>query len=427
MLVVDGFRNDFLEKKITPCLYNLSKKGMYFNKAYSLGPWSPPAVKGLFTSSYPLMCNDSIAISSDSITIAKLLKTYNYKTGAFVMGGWLSPFFGFDKGFDKFLCVLGAPNKSLSEKIKTKIGESFPKAREFYRRLYLKKNIEKAKGRENDKNQLKNALEFIKENKKEKLFIYIHLEGSHEPYCEGAPTEELINANCNLLKTKEELNEQEIKTIRNLYAFDLNRTDKYIDEFIKKLKEDNLLDNTYLIVFGDHGKMLYEKGFFGHTPDFYEENIHVPLMILGNEIEPKTISTPVSFLDLSPTILDILKIKKPESFFGESLLKFKRKYFFSEDARKRDGRFVSGIENLKYDLTIQGIAIIHGDYKYIHKQNGKDELFNLKNDPKEKENIINSDKEISEKLKNLILNHIKFEEKTRKETEDAHILEKHGF
>ena len=39
-LVIDGFRNDHLKEDITPNLYALSKKGLHFEKAYALGPWS---------------------------------------------------------------------------------------------------------------------------------------------------------------------------------------------------------------------------------------------------------------------------------------------------------------------------------------------------------------------------------------------------
>lgn len=421
LLIIDGFRSDYIKEDIVPYLYSLSKKGLYFEKAYALAPWSPPAIKGLFTSTYPFMYDEGISISPKTITLAEVLKGNGYKTAGFTGGGWISPFFGFDKGFDCFIWSLGEDKnfskKKIFGKIKFKINKFFPKFREVHRILYLIRNIKKGE-LEKDKIRLKKTLEWIEQNKQNKFFVYIHLDGLHEPYLEGASTIKLIKANYNLLKTKQELTEKEIETIKKLYNFAAKKTDNYANQFIKELTKRGLLNNTYLIICSDHGQVLYEKNTFGHPQDFYEGNILIPLMIIGPGIEPKKISKQVSLLDLAPTILDLIKIEQPAGFFGKSLFKFERKYFFSEDARGAT-RLFPNIENLKYDLTNQEIAVIYGNYKYINKKNGENKLFDLKNDPKEKKNIINSNKKISEKLKKLILKQLKFEEKIRNENKLA--------
>ena len=52
--------------------------------------------------------------------------------------------------------------------------------------------------------------------------------------------------------------------------------------------------------------------------------LHVPLIIYGGGLKPRTIDIKASLIDLAPTILDLLGFKKPRSFKGESLLR-KRK------------------------------------------------------------------------------------------------------
>jgi len=417
LLIIDGFRNDFLKEDITPNLYNLTKKGIYFERAYSLGPWSPPSIKGLFTSTYPLMYDETISISPKTITIAEVLKAHGYKTAGFTLGGWISPFFNFDKGFDEFIWTIEEKkqiNRRFLVKLKKKINDFFPSFRKLHRLFYLILNTNK-KRLKRDEILIKRIINWIQQNKQSRFFIYAHLEGPHEPYLEGASKLKLIKANYNLLKTKENLKNKDIETIRELYKYALKTTDKQVKRFVEKLQNLGILDNTYLIICSDHGQQLYERGVFGHTPDFYEESIHVPLMILGNKIKAKKIREPVTFLDLAPTILDFLNIKQPPEFLGKNLLKHKRKYFFSEDARK-DIVFPN-INNLKYDLSRQSIAIIYENYKYIYRKRGKHKLFNLKKDSEEKNNLINKEKGIAKKLKNQILEHLKLEERTRSKSQ----------
>jgi len=426
LLTVDCLRSDYFKKENLPHLWELVEGGAYFKKAYALGPWSPPAVNGLFTSTYPLMYDEQIAISQSVPTLAEVMKNNGYKTAGFTLGGWLSPFFNFDRGFDHFVWEHGKEReissksliklKDISAKIKSKMNQMIPALKKVHRLVFLIRNMNKKES--NDEIQLRNALEWIKENKEDKFFVYMHLEDTHEPYFKGASPFELIKANYNLLKREEKLKRSDIELIRKLYEIGIRRTDENISRFIEEIKKLGIFDESYIILFGDHGQQLYERGSFGHGSDFYEENICTPLVILGPGIKAKKIDEPISFLDLSPTILDILKIKKPEIWLGESLIRKKREDIFSEDGRGEELIFPN-IENLKYNLNKQKIAVINKNYKYIYQVNGKAELYNLEKDPGERENIVEKEKETAERLKEKIIKQLEFEKKTRRMQEEV--------
>ena len=77
------------------------------------------------------------------------------------------------------------------------------------------------------------------------------------------------------------------------------------------LAESGLLDNTILLIYGDHvGRAL-------NNPDCLAEC--VPLFIYHKDLSPRIKATIGSHLDLGPTILDLLDISEPSGWLGSSL------------------------------------------------------------------------------------------------------------
>jgi arylsulfatase A-like enzyme len=171
------------------------------------------------------------------------------------------------------------------------------------------------------------------------------------------------------------------------------------------------MEDSLLVLTGDHGHGFMEHGRFGHAYDIlYNEVLHVPLIIHGLGSDNKKIDSFVQLLDIPATITDALGIRKPLSFIGESLLpvikgeKTLRKPIFSESAKPDQ-------INLKYDMSKKVISCIKDGWKLIlNELNGTTELYHIKEDFKEQKNMIKEEKEIFEKLKELIKYHL-FREK----------------
>lgn len=423
LLTIECFRKDYFRKEITPYLFDLSKKGIFFENAYPTGPWTPASITGILTSSYPLMYNENIQLSKKTKSIAEVLKDNGYKTVIFSVGGWLSSYFNFVKGFDdvfysqekKESGAFGKFSKILTN-MKGTIYKAFPKLREKYRLFYL---IMKAKGwnESRDKEPIEKALAWIKKNKDKDFFLWIHLEDSHEPFFAGGSYLEKVKVNYNFSKEKNELSKKDIDLSRKLYKNGLKSVDGNISYFIEELKKFGIFDDTYIVISGDHGQEIYDRKSCGHGPDFYQENINIPLILVGPKIKRKIEKKVVGLIDIGPTILNLLKIKIPEQYLGMDLLGKKREFLIIEDARKENLQNPD-MTKVKYDLRYFKAAIIKGNYKYVYKKTGKDELYDLKKDPKEKENIVDKKKELVEELKEEIMRHIYFEEKTRVDKEE---------
>jgi arylsulfatase A-like enzyme len=170
----------------------------------------------------------------------------------------------------------------------------------------------------------------------------------------------------------------------NYYAF-VTEVDDWIGKIINKLDDLKLAENTLVVFVSDHGEMLGAHGLRGKF-NFYEESVRVPFMFRypGKIKAGKTVTTPVSTLNIFPTILDFAGLKNIPT----------------------DGYSLKGVmennESTKYDFAVSewqwksesvpSIMIRTSDWKLMttHRKGGKnvEVLFDLKNDPFEMNNLL---------------------------------------
>ena len=95
-------------------------------------------------------------------------------------------------------------------------------------------------------------------------------------------------------------------------------TDHCLGLFIERLKQTGLLDKSIVFIMGDHGQEMGERSpQIAIHNDLYQENIHIPLLLLCGE--SLRIDEPASQVDLLPTVLDLLNIPAVHHSVGRSL------------------------------------------------------------------------------------------------------------
>jgi hypothetical protein len=108
--------------------------------------------------------------------------------------------------------------------------------------------------------------------------------------------------------------------VRAYYDAEVETLDQEIGALMSLLAERTSRD-TWLILTSDHGEELFEHGGFEHGHSLHEEVLRVPLLLrppgkpIGDPVE-----SPVSLLDIAPTLLDLAGLPGEESTFGRSLL-----------------------------------------------------------------------------------------------------------
>ncbi len=108
---------------------------------------------------------------------------------------------------------------------------------------------------------------------------------------------------------------------RDAYVKAIRYTDAVVGELFAELREHGLLDNTLVVITGDHGEAFAEHGQIAHNGVGYEEGIRVPLILHGPMLgAPKVLGGLRQHLDIMPTVLDIAGIKVSGKLPGKSLL-----------------------------------------------------------------------------------------------------------
>jgi hypothetical protein len=94
--------------------------------------------------------------------------------------------------------------------------------------------------------------------------------------------------------------------LRNRYSNSAHWVDMQMGRIYDYLQQQNLLENTVVIVTGDHGEEFMEKGFWGHNSSFVEEQTHTPMIVWMPGETPRAIEHTTSHMDIAVTLMQLL-------------------------------------------------------------------------------------------------------------------------
>jgi arylsulfatase A-like enzyme len=174
----------------------------------------------------------------------------------------------------------------------------------------------------------------------------------------------------------------------------VRHTDRALGKLVSGLRERGLWDDTALVITGDHGESFAKGHPTGHASSLYDGQVLVPLVIRIPGLAPRKYEFPVSTLDGIATILALADADL-DGIDGMNLLPWlgaKRpaptRPVFTELHRYKEGPRGQDIK-----------AVVSGRYKLIHDRNRRTKrLFDLKADPKETEDLVETDPERLQEL-----------------------------
>jgi len=175
--------------------------------------------------------------------------------------------------------------------------------------------------------------------------------------------------------------EKTVKMIRRIYFAMCAEADAIFGDIMSALQESGLADETVVIFSSDHGELALEHQQY-YKMSLFEGSVRVPLILKGPGIKPgQRIETPVSLIDMAPTICDLAGIEKRDCFDGESLLPLAR----GDTGESRGWALASysGVTSNTMSWMLR-----KGDYKLIVHEGYSSRLFNLRNDPGELNDLI---------------------------------------
>lgn len=317
LVVLDTLREDTFDKhfKWIP--------GLRFTSAYSVSHWTLPAHASLFTGVYPSehgthSVSKSFDFSSD--VLSERLRSAGYTTRAFSANMFISPAFGFARGFTEFEGSL---------RVKPTLPEYFNwtgygSASEFellnyaiaLRDMFLSDVSTIRSLRAAVANRLMNkgiwtpthsgsedAIRWARDTDyTEDEFLFVNLGEVHTPY-HYIP--DSYKSNMGFTTHASEItgemdHETQLKT-REQYA----NAASYLSNQYQRLFESLRQEMDYVVTVADHGESLGEGGRWEHDSGLWPELTNIPLVISGETIDDGTVDTPVNLLDVHRTISDI--------------------------------------------------------------------------------------------------------------------------
>ena len=170
------------------------------------------------------------------------------------------------------------------------------------------------------------------------------------------------------------------KEVLQHYLASVSYADAQFGKVLDVLEESGELDNTIIVVWSDNGYHMGEKDIYAkHT--FWQRTTNVPFIWAGPGIPEGTVNdSPVDLLDTYRTLTDLAGIKDNKDAEGVSL-----RYVF-EDAGKNHDRTITVTE------APGSYALMNNDWRFIHHEDGAEELYDLKADVHEHTNLIHDAK-----------------------------------
>jgi arylsulfatase A-like enzyme len=371
LISLDTLRADHLgcygyNRETSPNIDRFAANSTMFINAASCSDWTLPSHLSLFTGLYPSEAGilkggytSNNFIAENAVTIAEYMRDAGFKTAGFHGGGYISDFYGFDKGFD------------------------------FYR----------TSGKSDAAVEVDEALDWIRMNDRNKFFVFFHTYEIHGPYTHDY-----------FLKNSDQKNMSENDKRIAAYDSDIRYTDIQIGRFLDSLKKLGLSDKTILILTSDHGENFnfvntsINSGRHGRT--LYESEVKIPLIIGGIDMfnKPKKIRSQVSSADLLPTLCGIFEIPLKREVRGidlQTLIKtddfLNRIVYMDAPQLPADMRALrsSGFKLIKTAYTIKTSG--------KKKINTIWEFYNLKSDHLEKKNIWSADNTLMQSYSKLLM------------------------
>ncbi len=432
LIVMDTTRVDHLScygyhKKTTPHIDRYAQDAVIYKNAYSTASWTLPSMASILTGTYPgyhgahrVETSETYfpmnKLNDKNTTLAELLKQAGYNTAGIVGCEFLTKVFGLHQGFNYFDDKISSYLFTLSTFAVLQCSNHFfPLIDYLSSKGYYGYRVA---------DQInKSALSWLEENgKKEPFFLFLHYFDPHHPYW----PEELGTAQRNIpdkirgkykkgnvnyvdmergiidsvMRGEKPLLPDEKDYLLNNYNREISILDKKIGAIFKKLEDMSLYDNTLIIITADHGESFGEHNLMLHGVHLYDDNIHVPLIIKYplRDKQKGFIDYPVSLVGIVPTILSHLSIEPPDFIQGSPFNQRHEQRIIAQNYFDPNFKKQKWAKRFMYDL----ISIKVGDYKYIKVLNGEDQLFNLKEDQKETDNIIKKGEGIKNNIRNLL-------------------------
>ncbi len=354
----------------SPAIDTLAREGVLFIDCLANSTSTAPSHMSIFTGQYPsrhrLLANGGSTIPSH--TLADILSDYGWKTAAFTGHGSLQEKFGHGLGFDTF---------------ESGVNETRTGIQRFTRNL---------------PGVMPSALSWLDENQEDPFFLFLHGYDPHCPYWAPEswqdkfvthPVEDFeLEGQCGSPYFSEALFDGDFPTnlqyLNDMYDAEIRAADQALGGLFQQLKRRKLFEKTVVIFTSDHGEVLGNHGFVGHT-SLWEEEMRIPFVVRfpDKRWQGTRRRDPVQQVDILPTALSALGVPIPGGTQGMDLYSMLEREESVAPDRMRLCE-VSDSYSVRFGPRWKLASGSRGEVR----RGSADGLYDLENDPAEGVNLV---------------------------------------
>ncbi|MEJ2697082.1 MAG: sulfatase-like hydrolase/transferase [Candidatus Sulfobium sp.] len=324
LIAVEGFRFDMLNPSVTPNLWKFGRENVIFTDHYSGGNGSRAGVFSLLYGLQASYWHDFLIERRSPVLIDSLMSLgYRFK-------------------------ILSATRLTFPEFRKT----AFVKIPED-----IEDELQAKGGAGRDRVLAERFIDFIsKGDASRPFFSFMFFNASHQPYAYPKVFEKFTPAAPPEINYVGEVKKANAALLRNRYKNALHYDDSLFGRIFSALREKGVLDNTIVIVTGDHGEEFFEQGYFGHTSSFddYETKTAFVVHMPGDRYKGMEVRKLTSHLDVVPTIMKALGYTNDPSDYADGIPLF--------DEREHPYVFSAGWDRLC--MIDKNVKVVFGTQTY---------------------------------------------------------------
>jgi arylsulfatase A-like enzyme len=393
----------------TPNLARWAQRGVRYRSAIAPAPWTYPSHSCFFTGRWPFQLNSQWKLTLDAPdpTLAEYLANQGYQTAGFAANTPCCNYeTGLARGFSHFEDYSLAPRSLLGRAIPL----NWILRHVLYRGLHYDMKwigLQSRGARGIDAA----FLDWLRGRRRDRpFFAFLNYFDAHEPYLPPAGYEgrfgirPTTSGDYRLLfdfvgLDKSSMPKRDITLARDCYDDCIAFLDEQLGRLQGALERQGLLENTVVIITSDHGESFGDHGTFGHSYSVFLDEVGVPLVILAPGAPAgRVVGSPVSLRDLPATVVDLAGLSAGSPFPGHSLAAYWRMAAEAEPSGVSTPALSeeSGPAALRPG-TDGGLG--HGGFQmslvasgrhYIRDGKGSERLYDLRGDPLERVNLMDS-------------------------------------
>lgn len=365
------------QRDTTPNIDALAEEGFVFANAQSQDGSTMPSTWSFLTGHYPLrpptpeLTSESYKVRDEDVSLAQTFKNGGFRTLGFSQNPFIRERWRYDRGFDAFRSYKLIDTKT-GERDAAVAAQLFPDIRD---------SIASA------------------EQAGDRWFAYVHYLRPHDPYTAPEPFGEKFMAEDDLPSTvatqtairaksmrKQPVSRAEVAYMINSYDGGLAYADHEVGELIDWLRDEGILDDTLVVIAGDHGEGFMQHGLIGHGYILFQEMLHVPMLFRAPKdsgLRPGRTDTLVEMVDLYPTFVELFDLPAPPyKLDGQSLVPALR----GESIAQKPISYAQIFNGYTISVRIGDIKMITDvDWDTLRFSNIG--VFNLREDPLERVNL----------------------------------------